>query len=122
MLAETSPPTQPIASSSSQISAFGLSSLGSHSLPIFDFPQALNMMFDRPSVPPPAADIHNISATHIPSGLDELYVALSLSCLSAPPIYIHTLAVRHGLFMHPNMAASSPTRKCKLFSPGTYQL
>ncbi|KAI1795941.1 hypothetical protein LXA43DRAFT_990161 [Ganoderma leucocontextum] len=65
------PPTQTIASSSSQLLTPSLASLGSHSLPIFDFPQALNMMFDRPSIPPPTTDIHGISTPHIPSGLDE---------------------------------------------------
>ncbi|PIL23925.1 hypothetical protein GSI_13676 [Ganoderma sinense ZZ0214-1] len=70
MPAEPASPTQPIASSS-QIPTLSLASLGSHSLPIFDFPQALNMLFDRPTIPPPTADIHNISASHIPSGLDE---------------------------------------------------
>ncbi len=77
--AQSVAPTGLIASSSSQPFASILASLGSQSLPIFDFPQALNIIFDRPNVAPPTVDNHSISIPYVPSGLDELYVCFSSS-------------------------------------------
>lgn len=41
-------------------------------VPMYNFPEALNVLFDRMAAPPPTTDIHNISTPHVPTNLEEL--------------------------------------------------
>ena len=41
-------------------------------IPMYNFPEALNVLFDRMAAPPPTTDIHHMSAPHVPQGLEEL--------------------------------------------------
>ncbi|KAH9946172.1 uncharacterized protein BXZ73DRAFT_86353 [Epithele typhae] len=68
----------PIASSSAAIlSADDGPSHSDYQVPMYNFPQALNILFDRMAAPPPTTDIHNISTPHVPQGLEEFRTAWS---------------------------------------------
>ena len=61
----------PVASSSALAPHHGASNMD-FQIPMYNFPEALNVLFDRMAAPPPTTDIHGISTPHVPQGLEEL--------------------------------------------------
>ncbi|EJF65793.1 hypothetical protein BD309DRAFT_944502 [Dichomitus squalens] len=81
--------------------------LGSHDLPLFDFPQALNTLFDRLSAPPPTADVHHLSVPHESIRLSEFRSTWAIHApqygcvLSDEKMHASLAGDLTGLIVHP---------------------